>query len=283
MVYLLGKGRTREICRLHLGERKRMSKWMRVLVGLGITVLVCGVYLWFFGVQTFFALEARNTARKTPVVRNALIELPDLSISRAPGKKLSYFGYEFEVPWNDVDEARSRVIGGNKAIIAFRSGNVLSVWSGPPHELVNSVLASGRIDRETFRQIYGDEALQSDYAFHRIMLDATPDRITPFVSKKQAVIEGTLLLMKAISAPLGADSGIFAVRAGDLSGFQYGRLSSAPRRFSVELYSDRGSLDFIFVPKPNGPTVISQPDINRILGTLHEAPVKTIANASLSK
>ena len=260
-----------------------MSKWMRVWVGLGITVLVCGIYLWFFGVQTFFALDARNIARKTPVVRNVLIELPDLSISQAPGKKLSYFGYEFEVPWTDIDEAKSRVVGGNKAIIAFRSGNVLSVWSGPPHELVNMVLASGRIDRETFRQIYGDEALQSDYAFHRIMLNATPERITPFVSKKQAVAEEMLVLMKAISAPRGADSGIFAVTAGDFKGFQYGRPLSAPRGFSVELYSDSGSLDFIFAPKLNGPTVISQPDVNRILQTLHGAPMKTVANASLSR
>jgi hypothetical protein len=260
-----------------------MSRWMRVLVCLGLTVLVCGNYLWFFGVQTFIALEARDIARKTPLVRNAPVELPDLSISEAPGRKLSYFGYEFEVPWNDVDEAKSRVIGGNKAIIAFRSGNVLSVWSGPPHGLVDSVLASGRIDRETFRQIYGDEALKSDYAFQRIIVEATPDRITPFVSKKQAVTEGMLLVMKAISAPQGADSGIFAVKAGDFNGFQFGHPSRAQRRFSVELYSDRGSLDFIFGRKLDGPTVISQPDVNRILRTLREAPLETVANESWSK
>jgi hypothetical protein len=66
---------------------------------------------------------------------------------------------------------------------------------------------------------YGDEAWRSDYTFHRIMLDATPNKITPFVSRKQAITEGTLLVMKAISAPGSADSGIFAVSAGEFKGF----------------------------------------------------------------
>jgi len=145
------------------------------------------------------------------------------------------------------------------------------------------VLASGKIDRETFREIYGAGALQSDYEFHRIILDTAPDKITPFVSRKQSITEGTLLVMKAVSAPRGADSGIFAVRAGDFKGFQYGFPSSALRGFSVELYSDNGSLDFIFIPKLNGPTTISQPDINRILQTLRKVPPDTLANASLSK
>jgi hypothetical protein len=53
------------------------------------------------------------------------VELTDLSISQADGKKLSYCGYEFEVPWQDIDEAKTRIDSGNKAIVTFRSGNVL--------------------------------------------------------------------------------------------------------------------------------------------------------------
>jgi hypothetical protein len=256
---------------------------MRVLVGLGIAVLVCGTYLWFFGVQTAFSLEARYIARKMPVVKKAPVKLPDLSISQASGKKLSYFGYEFEIPWDDIDEAKSRTIGGNRAIIAFRSGNVLSVWSGSPREFVNTVLSSGKIDPDAFRQIYGDEALQSDYAFHRIMLETTPDKITPFISTRQAVSGAMLLLMKGISAPRGADSGVFVVRAGEFTGFQYGRPLNPPGGLSVELFADSGSLDFIFGQKVNGSTVISQPDINRILQTLHKAPTEAVANARFVK
>jgi hypothetical protein len=260
-----------------------MSRRIRVLVGLGIAVLVCGIYLCFFGVQTFIALEARYIARKMPVLRKVPVELQDSAVSEASGKKLTYFGYEFEVPWDDIDEAKTRTIGENKAIIVFQSGNVLSVWSGSPREFVNTVLSNGKIDQGTFRKIYGDEALQSDYALHRVMLETTPDKITPFVTKRDAVSRAMLLLMKGISMPSSADSGVFAVRAGQFNGFQYGRPPIPRRGLSVELFADSGSLSFIFGQKVDGHTVISQPDINRILHTLHKAPLGAVATASLSK
>lgn len=259
-----------------------MTRWKRILVGLGVTVLLCGVYLWFFGIQTAIALETRSIARKMPVVRKVPVELPDSSVSGAPGKKLSYFGYEFEIPWDDIDEAKSRAIGEGKVIIAFRSGNALSVWSGPPREFVKTVLDSGKLEPDAFRRMFGDEALQSDYALHRLMLTTTPDQVTPFISKQSAVSQAMLILMKGISAPRGADSCIFAVQAGEFRGFQYGQAGD-PRGFSVELFADSGSLDFIFGQKRDGPTVISQSDINRILHTLRRANTDAAIASSSSK
>lgn len=94
--------------------------------------------------------------------------------------KLSYVGYEFEVPWTDLDEARTKVIGGNKAIIVFHTGNVLSVWSGPPHELRDAILREWEMEPETFANIYGRDALQSDYKFMHNILEATPQGISIF-------------------------------------------------------------------------------------------------------
>jgi hypothetical protein len=257
-----------------------LSRRRRVLLGLGVAILGGGVYIWLFGLQTALALEARYLARKVPVVWDLPAQLPDSSVSRSPGKKLYHFGYQFEVPRDDIDEAKSRTVGERKAIIAFRSGNVLSVWSGPPRELVNSVMSMG-MDRNAFRQMYGDEALQSDYALNRLMLTTTPDKITPFISKKSAAGQSILIVMKGISAPRGADSGIFAVNADGFRGFQYGHPPDS-RWFSVGLFADNGSLDFIFAQKANGPTIISQKDINRILQTLHKVDANTVAS-SLSK
>jgi|SRR5580693_10422272 hypothetical protein len=102
-----------------------MSRWKRLLVGLGIATLLCGFYASFFGVQTFLTLKARYIAWKQTAMNKIPVELTDLSISQADGKKLSYCGYEFEVPWQDIDEAKTRIVSGNKAIVTFRSGNVL--------------------------------------------------------------------------------------------------------------------------------------------------------------
>jgi hypothetical protein len=254
-----------------------MSKRARIIIALTSVAVAGGLYLWFLGVQTFCAVEGWNIGRRTPVVKIVPVALTDLSVSNAPGTKLSYFGYQFEVPWDDVDETKTKVIGGDKAIIAFRSGNVLSLWLGSPHDLVNTVLSSSDINRNAFRQFYGDEALESDYVFHRLMLDAAPSEISPFGSKKDAVTEEMLILMKAISVPRGAESGIFEVTAGDFRGFQFGRPQDPDGHLSVDLYSAAASLDFIFGQKIGGPAVISQPDVNRILSTLHKESPETVA------
>jgi hypothetical protein len=37
----------------------------------------------------------------------------------------------------------------------FRSGNVLMMWSGPPHEFMNGLLEQMKLDRDAFRKVYG--------------------------------------------------------------------------------------------------------------------------------
>src|SRR5215470_5632989 len=250
----------------------RMPAWARILIGLFVIVLACVAYLWFFGFQTLVLLEARYLTRKTPAVSTAPAQLTELSISRSPGRKLSYFGYEFEVPWNDVDEAKTGVIPDkNKAMIVFQSGNTLSVWQGSPRAFLNQVLSNDKIDQNTLRRIVGDEALQSDYALYRTILQMTPDKMTPFESQSDAANHALLLLVKGICMPPGSESGVFAVSAGEFSGFQFGRPANPSGELSVRLFSDSSSLNFIFVQKAGGSAVISQPDVNRVLHTLHKA------------
>ena len=249
-----------------------MSTGARILIGFFAVALVCVAYLWFFGFQTLIVLEARYLTQKAPVVRVAPAQLTDFSISGSPGKKLSYFGYEFEVPWKDVDEADSGLTSdSNKAMIVFQSGNSLSVWRGSPRAFLNTVLSNDKIDQNTLRRIVGDEALQSDYALYRTILQMTPGKMTPWESQSDAANQALLLLVKGLCMPPGAESGIFAVGAGEFSGFQFGRPANRSGQVSVRLFSNSSSLNFIFVQNAGGSAVISQPDINRILHTLHKA------------
>src|SRR5215467_12802123 len=164
--------------------RAGMSTRARVLIGLFVVLLLCAAYVWFFGFQTLVLLEARYLTRKTPAVSMAPAALADSSVSPEPGKKLTYFGYQFEVPWSDVDEAKSGLIADqNKAMIVFQSGNTLSVWQGSPRAFLNAVLSNDKIDQNTLRRIVGDEALQSDFALYRTILQMTPDKMTPFESQ----------------------------------------------------------------------------------------------------
>jgi len=79
-------------------------------------------YLWFFGVATMLALEARYVAWRVPIVKTTPTELPDQSIAQASGQKLNYFGYEFEIPW-EIDEAKSKQVG-QMHLVAFSLGQL---------------------------------------------------------------------------------------------------------------------------------------------------------------
>ena len=255
-----------------------MPTWARILITLFVVLFLCVAYLWFFGFQTLILLEARYLTRKAPAVRLAPAQITDLSISRSPGRKLSYFGYEFEVPWNDVDEAKSGPIPDtNKAMIVFHSGNSLSFWHGSPRAFLNQVLSNDKIDQNTLRRIVGDEALQSDFALYRTILQMTPDKMTPFESQSDAANQALLVLVKGFCMPPGSESGVFAVSAGEFSGFQFGRPPNPSGEVSVRLFSPTSSLNFIFVHPAGGPTDLSQPDINRILQTLHKTVSQSAA------
>jgi hypothetical protein len=247
-----------------------MSRWKRVLMSIGILTVGFVIYIWLFGAQTFFAVEARVTAHKLPFVEKTPVPLPDTSVSNAPGTTLSYFGYEFEVPWTDVDSEKTKMVGGNKVIIAFRSGNVLSVWSGKPHEFMSYLFEQGKIDKDTFRKIYGDEALQSDYNFKRLILETTPEKIAVFTDSRTAVSRGVLLMVKAMCVGGEANSGIFSVQGKEFKGFQYGFPHNSPKPLTVELFPADGHLDLILGQAKDSPSGISQSDVNRIVQTIHK-------------
>jgi len=210
-----------------------MSRWKRILVALGITVIVVGIYLWFFGVQTMCALTVRYYYRKIPAVARTPVALSDLSISNVPHRKVSYFGYEFEIPWDDIDEQKDKTVG-TIHVSSFHSGNAFWFSTFPPKEFVSGLMKTAKLDPQEFRQIYGDEAFQSGYSFQRKRLQITPSEITPFVSQREAVAGQMLLLIKAIAMP-NANSGIFLIRTPDFQGFQFENPQRRPFWISSEL------------------------------------------------
>jgi hypothetical protein len=245
-----------------------MSKRRRVFLWLGAFVLLSFSFLWCFGVQTFFALQTRKIARKAPVARNVPIELSDVSISHAPGKKLSYLGYEFDVPWDDFDEEKSKVIG-NAAIIAFRSGNAILLFVVPPQDFIKSTENHFPGYTESVKRMYGEKVLHSDYAFKRAIYECTPRKITLLTSRQDTASLSMIIFMKSVIAPM-VDSEIYTIQSKDFQGFQLGNPLRRPRKMAVELYSDDVELEFNFNQKDSGLPAITQAEINRIIQTAHK-------------
>jgi hypothetical protein len=251
-----------------------MQKRVRILIAIGIVIVACGAFAWFFGTQAFYMWEFHRMARKEPNLWAIPAELPDLSTSESQGKRLSYFGYEFEVPWDDIDSAQTRILSENKALIVFRSGNVISFWSSYPSELPGMALQQGQVDRKTSAALYGDDAAQSDYTFKRAILDVTPDSVSLFTPKRRAIQESFFFMVKAAIVPVWASNGVFSVSSKEFRGFQYGTPGDPSKRLSVELFSDKGHVDILFGEKPGGPVKISQADVNRVVQSVVKLPAQ---------
>jgi len=244
-----------------------MSRRKRFLIILAVVVVLCGAYVLFFGIVTMFAVEARYMGWKMPVVKQTPRALQNSSISGAAGRKLSYFGYEFEVPWDDVDDARTKVYPNGLVGIVFHSGVTMIFTRSGPKESVTGVQSKLH---DTLQACYGEKVLQSDYALTRLILEATPDKITLLTSRKDAVGGLVLLVLKGIATGTEANSGIYSIETRHFQGFQYGGPQSRPRKIIVDLFADDGGrLEFIFGGK-DGPANISQSDINRVVQTVHQ-------------
>jgi hypothetical protein len=253
-----------------------MSKRARILSAIGVTIVLLIVYVSLFGVQTACALMVRYEFRSIPQAAMTPAALRDTSISAVPHKKASYFGYEFELPWDDVDEQKVKTFG-TVHVTYFRSGNLVWFSAFPPKNFVNEVFKSTQTDPVRMRQAYGDEAFQSDYAFTSRMLQITPSKISPFSSKKEAVGGMMLLIIKTIAMP-NVDSGLFSIHTGDFKGFQYCSPQSQSARIVDDLFADDGGVEFWFALNKKGAVPdISQAQINRVLQSVQKVSSPTHA------
>jgi hypothetical protein len=254
-----------------------VPKWKRrILLWGSAFVIACVVYLWFFGVQTFFALRTRKWGRQIPIVNSVPVELHDLSVSKAKGEKLAFMGAEFEVPWDDVDKERTRIVG-NWAVITFRSGTSIILCVSPPDGFISGMSKSKSPDPQLFAAIYGPEVLRSDYALHKAIFETTPSQITLFTPANRAAGLGSVLMIKGIM-PSTTDWAIFSIQSKDVKGFQLGDPVRRPKKMCLELYADDAGFEINIEQNTSGLTPgITQGEINRIIQTTHKAAKKQSA------
>ncbi|MGA9510229.1 MAG: hypothetical protein WBV55_16550 [Candidatus Sulfotelmatobacter sp.] len=155
----------------------------RILTTTAVTLVAVFVCLrWASPVALSF-----YAARKVPAVARVVpTELQDHSISRAPGMRLSYVGYEFEIPWDDLDESKTQIYPKDKptktrAVLAFRSGLRVMVSAIPPRGMADGFtkgdLGFGKMTPQAVELLFGHGAATSDYAFVNNVYEFTPDKM----------------------------------------------------------------------------------------------------------
>jgi hypothetical protein len=252
----------------------------RILIaGIATLALVFVSLTWIAPV----ALSFYAAKKAPPITRVVPQPLTDKSVSQAPGTKLSYFGYDFEVPWTDLEDNLTELSPDGKAEkcradLHFRSGLRMGVTAVPSREWSRGVAEEMKVSPEAIEAVFGPGTSRSDYAFVKALYEFTPERMHHWTTSTTVWSrDQMLLMMKSIALLKSAQSGLFALQNQNYLGFQEGNPQVRQDGIAVHLFSDVGSVEMLFFQKDyKNPTGVTQPEINRIIQSLR----RTSPNAS---
>jgi len=242
----------------------RQVRRILVLIAVMIAVIVLTTQ-WILPVH--LSIKTANN----PPTRSRLVpgELSDHSVAMAPGTKLSYFGYEFEIPWNDIDEAKTKSYR-DMVVLTFHSGLKLMVGVSPPRLWLEGIF--GKSKTTAVEQSYG---VHSDYDFLKSMYTSTPDKMHLWaLSPRIHYREIFLLPLKPAVVMPEAETGFFYVGNSTNEGFQQGDPQAWPSNYHprfrsfvlIQLFSDQGCLNLTLSQKDLlDPAGVTQADLNRII------------------
>lgn len=260
----------------------KTARRILITIAVTLTVLLIGIY-WIAPV----ALSLYSSRKALPITRVVPTSLSDQSVSRAAGAKLSFLGYDFDIPWNDLDESRTTLYPKDNPVksvarLYFCSGLQLIVTAIPPHSMADHMMKTDfKMSPQAFSAVFGQQAADSDYEFMKRVFEFSPDKMHPWAfSTAVASREQFLLLTKSIVPSNPAKTGIFYVNGGSYNGFQQGNPELRPDTLLLDLYSADGGFEILFVQKNyENSRGLTQPEINRIVQSLDKAAPSKVTRA----
>ena len=258
---------------------ERVSLWRRMLgafLRVGILIVFVTILLNFLGPPFGILLMVMKVTKARPAVKITPIALADNSISNSPGRTLSYFGYEFDVPWNAIPT--EKILNKISFVhLKFESGQNL-IFSVPGNQgLLTEILEDPSLNMGDLRLVFGDLTKRSAYEQYQALLNTTPKSIRAFGPQEETAGGVTLLTIKAIAFGPGLESGVFSFELPDKRGFQIGDPQKS-KRVDLEVFDSAGRHVEILCESINKNAPISQKEINRILSSHHAvAPAQLAA------
>ena len=245
-----------------------------------LAIVYVGV-LWVAPVSLSF-----YAAKTAPAVTSIVpTNLKDKSISKAPGQKLSYLGYEFEVPWSDLDDTQTRLYpkdNPDKTRVDLHFRLRLWVTAIPPRSWINEFSADFKVPPQRVEASFGG----SDYSFVKTLYEFAAEKMHHWTSLGRGESrEEFLLLIKSIALKKSAESGIFSIQNEHYKGFQEGNPRVHQEGIVVDLFSDEGGVKMVFSQEDyRNFTGVTQPEINRIVQSLrkvsqNESPTPSVAQS----
>ena len=191
----------------------------RNFVSSSVVCIVLGLLVLAYSRPVAMLCLVRWHARSEPEWWVVPKPISDLTIAAAKGKKYSYFGYEFDTPWTELDQERKLQ---SIAILNFSSGAFVSILdpAGGVDEL--SVLKAEAAKSGTdIKTVFGEEVTHSNYALRSKILNLTPRDLRLSWSRQEMVSHSILLILKSIETKR-FNGGLYSIQTESLHGFQEG-------------------------------------------------------------
>lgn len=246
--------------------------WRRLLCAFGrVGLLIVAVTAVFVVLApTCTNLLLRRKFSQIPGMYTVVQPLADYTASDAPGTTLSFDGFEFDVPWKSSYKTRP----ANKRIqgFEFATGQSALLWVAENQDgLLTSAAKDPSSHMDGLRGAFPQLMNRPAYDQYSVLLNTTPASIHPFGPIDEAARATTLLMLKAIAPPGDIKSGVYSFKLPDKRGFQLGN-PSATSHLCVEVFDLNGHNLEILLSEKVGTPRITQPEVNRIIQSLHTVP-----------
>jgi hypothetical protein len=267
---------------------EKVSLWRRIpcaFVRVAILVAVVVGLINVAGPPITIFFMARKITKTAPRVNVTPQPLADYSVSSAPGTAMSYFGYEFEVPWNASFKRKAFNKTGLVQLQFDDGQNVTFIVPGDQTGLLSEIVHDKSMHMQNLQFVFGDLMNRSAYDQYAAILNTTPSSIRAFGPRAEASRGVTLLLIKSISVASGLESGVFTFEFLDKRGFQVGDPQKS-KRVDLEVFDSSGHYVEIICATIKDNIRLTQPELNRILKSFHqvstESPAPHLSSATAS-
>jgi hypothetical protein len=181
--------------------------------------------------------------------------------STAPGTKLSYFGYQFEVPWSEVEKVSN---DGHSVNVQFRTGQYIT-FSNPNYfqqDIMSQAASEGPTKfQKTWIVVINDG---SKYEHLSLALSMTPSKLRPFSSHEDFARDQLYLLTKGVLLEHSGATKLLAIQTTGFKGFE---IDGASYSGNVEIILfDTADEEFqLEVSKGRLGGKLTQAELNRII------------------
>ena len=236
----------------------------RILKPSTITCIALGVLLLLYGRPVTMLTMVRWKARSKPELWIVPKPLTDVSIAQTPGREFTFYGYQLEVPWNDVKREEHL-----KSIELVYFSNDFIMLHDPAQSVIPLKLLTGEgtENEAALKKLFDEEATRSNYALRSKILNLTPRDLQLSFSRGRMVSSSVLLMLKPMWTG-DVEGGLYSFQTDWLRGFQQGD-PTRDKIVTIDAFDAHDNEIEFSVGRVKGASQnVTQSELNRIIYSL---------------